>query len=413
MNNGEQPVHPIGDDQIRPLALAAVLLLRWRTIVVAVVAAVGLGLAIIALQPVTHTASTTLLSSQDQEESGGRAQWLMAQLGGSVPRASGGNPHSRLMGTLLKSRLLADSVIERLGIGQDDGEEAAAVRSILATQTRLKAPGDGSIILEVDDDDPQRALRITTVLPELINSTISRIGTEAALQRQRMLEQQLAYAGDQLMESEQKLVDFQTARETPALEDQARRTLDVAAALQQSVIQKEVEVAQLRRTVTSSNPELRAAVGELDALRAQLRRLAAGEPGEGQVLLSLRQSPELKVASTRVLREFTKDEQIYISLTSALAQAKVDLSNSLPVVTVLDPPMVSPSGRYATLILSLAVFLGLVAGIILVLVREGMRAARQYPHNQAFFAAWDHFKGDIAGYVPRRRRLPARVPDRE
>jgi tyrosine-protein kinase Etk/Wzc len=404
-NDAERKVPTGTEEEIRFLDLGAVVLRRWRTVVGTVVAVMLLATIIKLALPEIYTARTVLIPPQDQ--SAGRAQLIASQLAGLSGFVGGSSSSHRLLGAVLKSRSLADSLVDHFtAAGEENAEQESEIRKILAESTELESSSDGSLIIKVGAEDPERAARIANALPQLANRMVAQIGAQAAMRKQQFLENQLVSARRKLEESEQELIKFQEARDAPELQDQARRTLDAAADLQQQIIQQEIEVAQLRRAVTPGNPQLQAAVAELSARREQLRRLTSGDRGGSQLFLSLGESPELKVASTRLLREYTKNEQIYVSLTAALAQAQIDVNNNLPIVTVLDPAIVptSPYGVGMGMILGVAAILGLVAGLLVAFVSEHIQTARQQRADDPFFAAWDQFKWDLAGYVPKRWR---------
>jgi uncharacterized protein involved in exopolysaccharide biosynthesis len=88
----------------------------------------------------------------------------------------------------------------------------------------------------------------------------------------------------------------------------------------------------------------------------------------------LRQGPELRIASTRLLRQFKENETLYTGLTASLAQARIDANNNLPVIMVMDPatPPTSPS-RSTKKLLVLAFLLGGMGAVGLALALEYVR----------------------------------------
>jgi uncharacterized protein involved in exopolysaccharide biosynthesis len=214
------------------------------------------------------------------------------------------------------------------------------------------------------------------------------------------LERQLAEAQEDLVASEEALLSYQQQTDAPEIQEQSRQTVEAAAELQRIIYQKEIEVLQLRRVATPNNPELRAAVAELDAMRRQMRRLTGGSSSAGDVFVPLGSSPELKVGSLRLLREFTKNEQIYLSLTAALAETQLDVQNNMPVVALLDRATVPdrPSGIPRVITLGLITWLGLLAGLGMAVGVEYLDRLRRDPASQPFFEAWARV---------RRPRLPS------
>jgi tyrosine-protein kinase Etk/Wzc len=385
------------DQDIGFLEVLAVPIRRWRVVALSIGAATAVAITFMLFWPVSYTARTVLVPATDNSGAGAQifAGQLSTGLAGLLPTASS---HEKLIGAVLKSRSIADSLVSRSGITPYSGTAGEReIRLILQKRTRVQSNPDGSFAIEVRDADAERATRIANEIPELTNLILSHVVRSAARRRQEFLESQVRNANEQLELSERQLVSFQQMSETPEIQEQARRTMEAAAELQNRIIQQEIRVSQIRRSATAENPEYRAAVAELNDWRAQLLRITTGEHRQNQVFLSLRESPELRAAATRILREYNKNEQVYLSLTAALAEAQVNSQNQLPVVSVLDNAIVplSPSGLNPLLLLALAVALGGVAGIGIAFAAEYLGRARDDPGSREFFLAWKDFRTDL------------------
>lgn len=396
---------PQRGDEIRILDYAAVLLHRWRTIVACTVLAVLGGIALVTLRPPVYSAGTVLVPSPE----GGERSSVMAQLPSFVTAGmGGGGVGQKLVTGILHSRSLSDSVaahVARTLPGTDRNEVAV----VLAEGTRRKvSPSDGSIIIEVDAPSPRLAAAVAAAFPGLINQFATRMAMEAAAAKRAVLENQLIEARERLANSEQRLLEFQRSTGTADVQEQARQGIQAATALQQAILVKEVEVAQLRRTLAPGHPRRQAGESELGTMRRQLDRVTGG--GASGIYPGARQLPNLRAQSAGVLREYETDERVYLALSAELASALVNLRKDVTVVAVLDPPVVpaAPRGSLPR-VLTAALLLGLVVGVILAFVREFMARVRQDPSNEPFQTALDGFKSDLGGLVGRRRR-PAATP---
>ncbi len=398
--------------EIRVLDIAAVLVRQWRIVVGAVGLAVGLAIIFSILQPKLYAARAVLLPVQ---EGGSNPNQFFSQLPpGLAALAMSNRSNQAQISAILKSASLADSMVHRLALELGTHGEAE-IRHILAKQTSIKSGDGGSVIIEVLGKQPVLTAQIANEFAGVVNKIMAQLSSQTAMQRQAFLDSQLDVARGKLEESEQKFLEFQLVQEAPEIQEQARRTLEAAAQLQRQIMEQEVRVAQLRRTATPDNPELRAAIAELQGWRAQLRRLTDTQVvGGREVFVSLRESPELQLQATRILREFRKDEQVYVSLLTALAETQVEAKNDLPVVTVLDHAEVPkvPTGYPAPFLIGLGALLGMVAGVTGAFAREYLHGARADPENQRFFAAWDQLKADVRAFVPRHGRRQARLPIR-
>lgn len=388
-------------DEIRILDLVAVVVRGWKLICTVALAAVAFGALVAIILPKTYRASTVLVPA-DNPQNGG----VLALSGGALNLGQllrgGSNQVEQLTDVVLQSRTLADSIVARLEVDSVAAEREAEIRRILKQGTEIhKEQGDG-LTISVSGHDPELVTRIANLLPQLANRVMTQLSMQAALRRADFLEAQLDRASDRLTASQQAMVRFQTSQSAPELEEQAKRTLDVAVTLQQQILDQEIRIADMRRASTPNNPELQAAAAKLAGMKAQLSQLTSGTQGASPVLLSLNTSPELQATATRMLRDYTKDEQVYTALTAALAQAQVDAKNDLPVLTVLDPARLpkGPDGPGLVVLLGLALLVGLVIGSIAAFSREYIRNARRDAENADFFLAWDQMKVDVTRGLP-------------
>jgi capsule polysaccharide export protein KpsE/RkpR len=392
-------------DEIRLLDVFAVPMRHWRLVFACMVLFLALGVALALLRPRAYSARTVLVPASDASSS--RASMMLGDVPLDLSRLMGGGAQraQNIVGVVLESRTLADSIIGRLADGEPVTEEREAeIRYLLANRTVILKGEGGSTVVDVRGRDPELVYRIADLFPEVANLVMAHLSTQAALRRQDFLEGQLVRAHDRLQDSEQRLMHFQQTRQAPEVQEQARRTLEVAAQLQRQILEQEMKVAQMQRTATPSNPALQAAIAELQGMRSQLQRLTAGQSSGPQLFPSLYDSPELVVAAARLMRDFRRDEQVYMSLTSALAETQVEARNDLPVLTVLDPAELPehPTGLPLSVIVGLAAVLGLFFGWGAAFAREYFAHARRDAENEAFFSAWDQFRIEVTDRLPGR-----------
>ncbi len=392
------------NDEIRILNLLAIPLRHWRIVALATGAAVVVALLIVVLRPPRYLVETLLVPSSTPN-SGVGGQLLSDQLPPAFLNAAGSaSEDRRLIGAVLRSRTLRDSVVSRLGFTPyEDSAGEAEVRRVLQRHTTLENNTDGTVVVRVRDTDRDRATRIGEAFPPLINGILAEMVADASRQRQEFLQTQLLLAHQQLEDSEHELLAFQQTQDAPEIQEQARQTLQAAAALQAEILTQQILVSQLRRTLTPDHPELRAAVLELQERESQLARLTRGPGLGGSAFPSLGESAGLRVDYTRLLRDYTRDEQVYLSLARALGEAQISANSSLPVLSVLDPAVEprGPSGMPAAMVLGMAALLGLVIGVGGAFGYEFFRRAQQDEANRPFFDAiganWQKRSGDATG----------------
>lgn len=392
-----------GEPEVRLLDLAAVLLRSWKLIAVVTFLCLAVAAAVALLQAPRYTARVVLVPSVGESE--GRAQLLAAQL--SLPllgRIGGaGGQHQGLIDAIVRSRSLKDSIVHRMAPDASE-EEQKRLDRILEDRTEIRSnPQDRSITVELTAGDPELAARMVNQFPDVINEIATRVAVETAQKKRAALEQQLARAAEDLSRSEEALRNFEQASGAPAVQEQAKASVEAAAEAQRGIAEAELRMAQVARVFKPDHPTYRAAATDLAARRRQLALLNAG--GAGGVVLGQSQLPDLKLGYTRVYRDFTRDEQIFIALTAAMAGAQADANQDMAVVTALDTAVVPDerSGPRVKLIVLVGVFFGLLLGMGAALTNEFVHRARRDPESDSFFEAWNGFKNDVSRFSPRRR----------
>ncbi|MBW3570232.1 MAG: hypothetical protein KY467_03925 [Gemmatimonadetes bacterium] len=403
MEERTAPAQP--GEEVRLLDILAVVVRRRRLVLGIVAAAVLLGAGLTLAQPQSYTARTMLVLLQGGRRTGLSAQ-LPAQLAMPTLGLFGSDPNQKLIDVILGSVALQDSMVSAVRRARPDQPEIeATVREILDDGTQTRSNSDGSILITVAHRDPELARLMADKFPELINELSAHVNAQSARNRRDFVESQLTGARANLEEAEERLAAYQRQGRAPEVTEQARQTMEVAGGLQARIMEQEGKVAELRRTRTEDHPELRSAIAQLEGLRRQMRSLESG--AGGGFFPSLRESPDLMLNSARLLREYKKAEQVYVSLTAALAEAQIQANENLAAVGVLDRAQPSSNPRWVLILRNLVVsaVLGLIAGVMAAFVADYVARARMDPGNARFFAAWDELKDDLVPGRRRRRRV--------
>lgn len=393
------------EEEVRLLDIASIPLAHWRFVATVVGGLLVLMIMAFLLLPDRYIARTVLLPTEDQGEINAQIAALTAQLPLGRASFAGSGSNLQVILAILESRSVADSIIQTLELKDRwKLKSLEDTRRALEDRTRIRNQNNSSISIEVRDGDPELAARIANSYPYHLNRVSIRVSTHAARQKEEFLERQLAEARGRLEEAEARLVDFQRGHGAPAVEEQARQTIEAAALLQEQVFRKELELAQIRRFATAENPQYRAAAAELAGLRAQLSRLTRGTGRDQEVFVALREAPELGINFVRVFREVEERERIYELITAGFAQARIDASRDLPIVSVLDPAVVpeKPTSRFGMARLILVALFGFVIAVAIAYGIEWFRNARLKERNRGFFESWDHFRDDLPRFRARK-----------
>ena len=370
------------DDEISLLDLLIVLAKHKRLVLglpfVIALLAVGYSL----LLPNIYTATTKILPPQQNQSN---AAAMLAQLGGSLAGLAGGvagikSPSDLYVG-MLKSRTVADNLIQRFKLMQVyEAKFPSQARLGLEGVTSITSGKDGIITIEVDDKDSKFAAELANAyVDELFKLTQVLAVTEAS-QRRLFFERQFEQARDNLTKAEAAARQALEKGGLVQVEGQGKAIVETTARLRGQITVKEVQIGAMRAFATDSNPDLQLAQKELEALKHELGRI------EGTFGSKAEYPRDIKgrgIDSLGLLRNVKYYETMYELLAKQFELAKIDEAKDSAVVQVMDkaiePDRKSKPKRSMLVLLST-----LLAGVIAVLwafVREAMAKASNDPQQ--------------------------------
>ena len=325
----------------------------------------------------TFTATTRIMTPQ-QQQSGAAA--VLAQLGGlgGMAGAAAGikNPADMYVG-LIRSRTVADRMVDRfklMEVYEADFREDA--RKTLARNSSISAGKDGLISIAVDDHDPKRAAAMANAyVGELSNMTGSLAVTEAQ-QRRLFFEKELVKAKESLVRAETALGGAGVSESVLKFNPEAMG--EGIATLRAQIVAKEVQLSSMRGYLTVNSPDFRQAQQELASLRAQLAKAASNnQPAGGNADYINR------------YRDFKYNEVLFEQLAKQYELARIDESREGTVIQVVDaaePPERKSRPKKA----QIAILATLASGFVLLLfvfVRRALQNAAHDPEAAAKLAA--------------------------
>ena len=347
---------------------------RWVVIALCVVASVGT-YGVSRLLPKWYESTATVVTPK--EGSGGVLGGLLASgmlqqnPGVAMPTLPSFTPNRDLLVGVLKSRTIAQAIVERFGLQAryrasypDD-----AVKQ-LHDLTTIATSREGVISVKVEDRDPATAAAIANYYIELLDQQIARYGTGEASRQRMFLTGQLARGRVDLDAAEQSLRRFQEQNRAIVLQDQTKGAIEAAARLKGEIMAAEVQLQVMRNFATEANPEivaLRRRIDEMNRQYAQMqfgeRSVPEGRAQKGDFTVPFSRVPELGLELVKLAREVKIQEVLVTLLTQQLEQARIAEARDTPVVQMLDRAV--PAARYSR---PRAARNGAIAGVIMLVL---------------------------------------------
>lgn len=333
------------------------------------------------LMPNYYTGITKILPPQQSQSA---ASAMLAQLGNVaslVGTAAGIKNPSDLYVGMLRSRSIADNLIQRFNLLKVyNVQYGSQARKELDRNTTISAGKEGIITVQVDDKDPKRAADIANAYVDELTKLTSILAVTEASQRRLFFEHQLAQARGNLDKAEI------SARQGLAtglvkVDDQGKAMIETTARLRAQITAKEVQIGAMRTFAADRNADLRLAQQELESMKHQLATMegsigtqapAAGAAGQG-------------IENLRLLRDVKYQETMVELLAKQYEIAKIDEAKDSGIIQIMDraiqPDTKSKPAR--TLIVLLAAVAAVFFAMLWAFLREAMERAHEDPQQAA------------------------------
>jgi tyrosine-protein kinase Etk/Wzc len=339
-------------------------LVRWRRFIIINVLCVTLLAVIVSfIMPKWYRATASVLPPKEPDMFGslGAASSVLRGLSGTKAlRGLGQNEGAYNYFAILKSRTAMEAVVRHFALidvyDVPDTSMEKAVKA-LTENTSFETGDDDNITIQVLDKEPQRAADMANYFVDLLNEISIKLGTQEARSNREFIEKRLEKAKSDLRHAEDTLRGYQEKSGMIIAIDPTSPTVSGIAELYGMKAKKEIELAILKRTVSSDNMLARRTEIEL----AELNKKVSTFPGIG-------------MGSLRLYRELAIQQKIIEFLLPMYEQAKVDEQKDVPVLLVLDKA-VAPERKVKPqrmLIVFLAATLSVFACVLLAFLLHGL-----------------------------------------
>lgn len=375
------------DDEIDILELLIVLSKHKKLVLGLPLAAAVIAIAVSLLLPNIYTATARVLPPQQNQSAAAAVLGQLGALSGVAASSLGIKNPSDLYVGMLKSRSVADSIIEEFKLQElFEAKTLDRAREELADVTTITAGKDGIISIEVSDKDPRRAAAMANAYVGQLEKTNERLAITEAAQRRLFFEKQLSQQKDVLSSAEVELKKTQERTGLIKLDEQGKAIIEAVAQIRAQIAAKEVQIGAMRPSTTERNPERIRAEAELSGLRQQLGKLEQNNVAlESGTFVPTGKVPEAGLEFVRKLRDVKYHETLFELLAKQYELARLDESRDASLIQVLDravPPELKSKPRRGVIVLLSTLAVGVLA-LLLALLKEAYERALLDPARMA------------------------------
>jgi len=369
-----------------------ILLARRRRFILAFTLGVAIVTAVIVLLlPNQYTAATLVLPPAQNSS---LSSALLGQLAGSAGLASladaslGIRNPGAVYVALFRSRTVEDGMVQRFNL-------MARYRRKTMSDARAAFEDSSTVVLDaksglirvtVTDRDPRLAAEMANAYVDELHRHTQDLAITEASQRRVFFQQQLLEANQNLTTAEEALKRTEQATGVLQIDSQARSLIESAATLRGQITAKEVQLESMRSYATADNPQMILAQQQLDALKAQLAKIAGpNADATSDIYLPKTTIPESGMEYLNRLRDVRYYETIEDLIAKQFEMAKLDEAREGAVVQVADlaAPPDKKSSPKRTLIVALATILAFLLACGWAALRHGLERGNQDPETRA------------------------------
>ncbi len=322
----------------------------------------------------TYIARTVIVPPQQQQSAAAVAMQSLGALAGLAGSAAGIKSPIDQYVSLMQSVTVSRRIVDEFGLRKVYGEVSPGdARKILAKNTRIEAgKKDGLLVIEVEDEDPQRAADVANGFVRQLQRVTSELAMTEAQQRRQFFETQLRQTKDRLAKSQK---DLQASGISEAdLRSEPRAAAQAYAALRAQVTAAAIRLESLKTQFTADAPEYRLAQSNYAALRAELGKME-----------KVKQEGDASSDYIDKYREFKYQEVMFELFTRQFEMAKMDEAREGGLIQVVDPaepPEKKSKPKRGVMTITAAVA-GLLLSFLYVWIRSAWRARAAEPSSAA------------------------------
>ena len=309
---------------------------KWLIIVLTMLFSIGSYTYAISLPPVYKSECRVLPVGQ----SGGGSSGALAQLAAFSDLLPRGASNGQLMLSIIRGDVVIDSIINRFGLR---GNSLTAARKMVVNKLQTSEESrSGILIIGVVDENPVRAAEMANAFVDELQNRVRALSLTQAVSQRTFFEEYLKEGQARLDEAEKALQQYQLNKGVVLPETQIRELMAAITRLRSQISAKNIEIASLETYAERSNPQLKRAqsqleamIKELNTLEEQSRNSGLNEDGEG--VFSLSQTLESEREYQHLKRDLQLASTMYETLLRRFESARLNEMSSFSPLQVIDP----------------------------------------------------------------------------
>lgn len=239
----------------------------------------------------------------------------------------------------------------------------------LEDNTTFEAKDEGNFVISVWDTDPERARNMADYYVQILNELNTQIATKEAREFRTFIEDRYRQAQADFDSVQNRFTAYQHKYGIFELPSQVTEYFNMLASITTKKVEAEVQLHLLQQTVRKSSDTYRQAKARYDAVSQKLKQLYHDEDPEN-IVLNFKELPDAGKQYLQLQKDLEIQTQIQKFLVPLYEQSKMEEAKSLPIVSVVDQPVIPPKKdrpRRSIIVILAALSTGILCSLYYVL----------------------------------------------
>lgn len=251
---------------------------------------------------------------------------------------------------------------------------------ILEDRTQFNAHQTGNFTIEVWDRDPVRSKEMADFYVNLLNQLNTEISVRESSEFRQFTESRYEEAINQMENTRAELNEFQERYGVFQLEDQVIQYFNLIGAMTAKQIETEIKLDYLGNTVSPGNRQYRQTQLELESINRRLDSIYRNDSNEN-FILNFSELSDVGLTYAELMKRIEIQTEVLKFIMPLLEQAKMEEAKALPIVSILDEPVVAEKKDYPPR--SIIVILAGLTTLILISTYYSLKLS--YQKNRQWF----------------------------
>jgi uncharacterized protein involved in exopolysaccharide biosynthesis len=297
---------------------------------------------------------------------------------------------------MLKSRTIADSIMKKYDLFERyDVYNFDEAYEVLMNNCDFRVTAEGLLSVSVEDKDAKKAAELANAFVEELDKVNREIASGRAKSNREFIEQRLIQVEAELDSARMRFQEFQMKNKAIDFDEQTRLVTERAVDLKVKQAEIELELDLASQEMGQDNPKIVELKRKKRIIAEQIQKLEYENPDTSFFSVPISKIPALRGEFETLYSRVRVNESLYELLLEQREQAKIQVSENLPTISVLDParPPSIRSRPQRTLIVVSTFAISLVVAVFGsaaadYLIRIKKNSPEQYRSIEAFLVSY-------------------------